>query len=68
MKLAHWMERERKSDDDMAAEISRSRTTVSRIRRELIRPDWETMERIFEATNGEVTPNDYFTATEVAAE
>jgi hypothetical protein len=37
----------------------RSRPTVSRIRRRLVRPDWETIEKIKKFTDGVSTADDY---------
>jgi transcriptional regulator with XRE-family HTH domain len=59
MHLAAYMAQHGLSDDDLAAKIGRTRPTVSRIRRGVMRPDWITMGRILEATSGEVTPNDF---------
>lgn len=47
------------SDDDMAGLIGRTRPTVSRIRRRIVRPDWETIERLRVATKGNVTASDF---------
>lgn len=46
-----------------ASELSRrircDRSTVSRILRGLVKPDWRTMRAIEKATRGRVTPNDF---------
>jgi transcriptional regulator with XRE-family HTH domain len=47
------------SDDEVAEAINRSRPTVSRIRRRLVRPDWKTIEAIKKFTKGASTANDY---------
>ena len=47
------------SDEEVAAAISRSRVTVSRIRRRKVRPDWETIKAIETFTGGLVTANDF---------
>ena len=57
--LADYMADRRLSDEDVARGIERSRPTVSRIRRRLVRPDWETIEKIKEFTNGASTADDY---------
>lgn len=57
--LADYMADEGLSDDDVAKGINRSRPTVSRIRRRLVRPDWETIEEIKKFTNGKSTADDY---------
>lgn len=59
MKLFEYMASEKLSDDGFAEVIGRSRTTVSRIRRGLVRPDWATMTLIRDATGGAVEPNDF---------
>ena len=59
MHLSDYMILKRLSDDEVAEGIKRSRPTVSRIRRRLVRPDWETIEKIKEFTNGESTADDY---------
>jgi hypothetical protein len=41
--LADYMADKGLSDEDVAKGIARSRPTVSRIRRRLVRPDWETI-------------------------
>ena len=57
--LADYMADHGLSDDDVAKGINRSRPTVSRIRRRLVRPDWETIEKIKEFTEGASTADDY---------
>jgi transcriptional regulator with XRE-family HTH domain len=59
MHLADYMEALNLSDEEVAKGISRSRPTVSRIRRKLVRPDWETIENIKKFTNGVSTADDY---------
>lgn len=56
----------RLSDDEVAQGISRSRATVSRIRRKKVRPDWQTIEELEKFTGGLVTASD-FTKLESAA-
>ncbi len=57
--LADYMADKGLSDEDVAKGIDRSRPTVSRIRRRLVRPDWETIEKIRKFTNGFSTADDY---------
>ena len=59
MKLDQYLTDENVSPIDFAKEIGRDAATVSRLRRELTRPDWETVRRITEATKGRVTANDF---------
>ena len=57
--LADYMADKGLSDEEVAASIGRSRPTVSRIRRRLVRPDWKTIEEIRRFTNGFSTADDY---------
>lgn len=57
--LADYMADKGLSDEDVAKSINRSRPTVSRIRRRLVRPDWQTIEKIKKFTNGFSTADDY---------
>lgn len=59
MHLSDYMDAHKLDDDAVAAGISRSRVTVSRIRRRKVRPDWQTIERIKEYTGGIVTADDF---------
>lgn len=57
--LSEYMTAKKLSDDDVASAIDRTRATVSRIRRRKMRPDWETIQKIKDFTNGEVTADDF---------
>jgi transcriptional regulator with XRE-family HTH domain len=59
MHLADYMKALKLSDEEVAKGISRSRPTVSRIRRGLVRPDWDTIEKIKRFTKGASTADDY---------
>ncbi len=59
MHLSEYMAAHNLSDEQVAAAIDRSRPTVSRIRRRLVRPDWGTIEAIKKFTNGASTADDY---------
>jgi len=59
MHLADYMKALSLSDGDVAKGIRRSRPTVSRIRRRLVRPDWLTIEEIKKFTGGLSTADDY---------
>ena len=48
-------------DAYFAGLIGRDRTTVSRWRRGLSRPEWKDVQLIVRVTKGEVTPNDFLT-------
>lgn len=59
MHLSDYMKALKLSDEEVAKGISRSRPTVSRIRRGKVRPDWETIEAIQKFTKGASTADDY---------
>lgn len=59
MHLSDYMEANNLSDDVVAEGIERTRETVSRIRRRKVRPDWDTIQKIKEYTNGVVTADDF---------
>lgn len=59
MKLADYLEQNEITLNVFAKAISRSEATVSRIARELHRPDWATIDEIEKATGGVVTRNDF---------
>ena len=60
MRLADYLRREGLTASAFARRIGRSEATVSRILRGINRPDWSTLEAIRKATDGAVTPNDFF--------
>ena len=59
MQLADYMARRNLRDGEFARLIGRSRVTVNRIRRGLVRPGWDTIREIRAATDGEVTAEDF---------
>jgi transcriptional regulator with XRE-family HTH domain len=59
MHLANYMARQDLSDEAVATAIGRSRVSVSRYRRKLVRPDWDTIEAIRAFTKGAVTEADW---------
>lgn len=59
MHLSEYMADRGLTDDKVAEGIDRDRSTVSRIRRRLVRPDWETIEKIKKFTKGVVTADDF---------
>jgi len=59
MQLEDYMARRNLRDGEFARLIGRSRVTVNRIRRGLIRPSWDTIREIRAATGGEVTAEDF---------
>lgn len=61
MHLSDYMTIHNLDDDAVAAGIGKTRVTVSRIRRRKVRPDWPTIEKIVEFTQGASTADDYLT-------
>ena len=59
MHLSDYMVRENLSDEAMARKLKVSRVTVSRIRRRVVRPDWETIKRLKAASGGACTADDF---------
>ena len=59
MHLSDFMARHDLSDEQVAAAIKRSRVSVSRYRRRLVRPDWETIEAIRTFTDNKVKADDW---------
>lgn len=59
MTLSEFLSERGLTDERFAQSVGVSRTTVLRWRNGLI-PERETMSRIVEATDGEVTPNDFY--------
>ena len=47
------------SDEAVADGIGRSRASVSRYRRRLVRPDWDAIDSIKQFTKGAVGPDDW---------
>jgi DNA-binding transcriptional regulator YdaS (Cro superfamily) len=59
MDLWQWLERERIRPSHFAKLIKRHHSTISHWKSGGKRPDWESLDRIAEATNGEVTSADF---------
>lgn len=59
MHLSDFMAKHALSDEQVAAAIKRTRVSVSRYRRRLIRPDWDTIEAIRAFTGGKVKSEDW---------
>ena len=59
MHLSEWMAKGGLNDDAVAAAINRSRVSVSRYRRRLVRPDWETIQVIRHYTGNKVRAEDW---------
>lgn len=60
MQLSTYLENSNLSDAKFAEIIDVDRSSVSRMRRGLHIPNRDVMQRIFDATNGAVTANDFF--------
>lgn len=59
MHLSDYMNEKRLSDEDVAAAIGKSRVSVSRYRRKLVRPEWEAIEALRAFTRNKVTAEDW---------
>lgn len=59
MKLDEYMSLNALTDVALAAKVGVASTTVMRWRRGTVKPDWEVLPRIVEATGGAVTANDF---------
>jgi hypothetical protein len=59
MHLSQYMAEHGLSDELVAEGIGRSRVSVSRYRRRLIRPDWKAVDAIKAFTNNAVTADDW---------
>jgi transcriptional regulator with XRE-family HTH domain len=60
MTLAAWIAAKKVPDNVFARQIGVSRVTLFRFKTGRRIPDRQTMERIVIATNGAVTPNEFF--------
>jgi hypothetical protein len=61
------MRREGIDDDTLAQKALVTRSTISRLRRRKARPSPLLSRRLFELSDGEVTPNDYEDLPELSA-
>lgn len=59
MHLSDYMARHGLNDEAVAAAIKRSRASVSRYRRRLVRPDWATIQAIRAYTGNRVRAEDW---------
>lgn len=59
MKLETYLSEHELTDEAFAALINRNQSTVSRLKRGVTRPDWQTLAAIANATDGAVTANDF---------
>lgn len=59
-RLHQYLTERKLTNVEFGGMIGRTPSSVSRIRQGKVNPDWETLERIFDATGGIITPNDFF--------
>jgi transcriptional regulator with XRE-family HTH domain len=67
MKLDEYLRERDLTRAEFGGLIGRTGPTVSRIISGVQKPDWETLERIKEATGGVVMPNDFLSEDEIEA-
>ena len=68
MHLSAYMAAKNLRDEDVAAAIGRSRVSVSRWRRRLVRPDWDSIEAVRIFTKQAVQADDWRVLAQEAAE
>ena len=59
MKLAQWLKLDGNSARELAAKVETTEATISRLRNGHAQPSMELAQRIFDATGGAVSPNDF---------
>src|SRR5690606_2466552 len=59
MKLADWLESNNLTASAFAEQLGVSVSTVTRCMNGQRRPEWQTLDAIYKATGGQVTPNDF---------
>ncbi len=59
MHLSDYMTLRDLSDEAVAADIGRTRETVSRIRRRKVRPDWDTIQILRQWSKDQITAADF---------
>lgn len=60
MTLDQYLTRNKMTATEMAQILGRAISTVTRIRKGEIKPDYSTIQEIVNVTDGRVTPNDFF--------
>lgn len=60
MTLDQYLTRNKMTATEMAQILGRAISTVTRIRKGEIKPDYSTIQEIVDVTGGRVTPNDFF--------
>ncbi len=59
MKLTDWLESQNLTASAFADQLGVSVSTVTRCMNGQRRPEWQTLDAIYKATGGQVTPNDF---------
>lgn len=59
MHLADYMAQRGLDDQRVADEVGTDRSTISRIRRRKTRPDWQTIRRLRQWSDGAITASDF---------
>ncbi|MGR0185537.1 hypothetical protein [Azospirillum aestuarii] len=60
MNLSSYIKDRGLTDEQFGQEAGLHKSAVSRYRRGLVKPGWTAMTRMYVATKGAVTPNDFF--------
>lgn len=68
MTLGKYLSDHKMTDEAFAALVGMSQSQISRLRRGLSRPSWESLAAIEKVTGGLVTATDFMSATPEAAE
>jgi len=68
MKLADWLESNNLTASAFAEQLGVSVSTVTRCMNGQRRPEWQTLDAIYKATGGQVTPNDFLSDDTVLPE
>lgn len=68
MRLKDWLTGRRMTGSDFADLISVDKSNVSRWINGHVRPEWDVIKRIKEATGGEVTADDFLDAVPAASD
>ncbi|TPN44425.1 helix-turn-helix transcriptional regulator [Mesorhizobium sp. B1-1-4] len=67
MKLAQYLSDHEMTDEAFAATVGMSQSQISRIKRGISRPSWDSVAAIERATGGQVTASDFAQAPDVTA-
>lgn len=67
MKLADFLNQSQLTDEAFAASVGISQSQVSRLKRGVSQPSWDTVAAIERATSGEVTASDFLPPSKTEA-